>query len=73
MFDKLATIEQQYEDLLHRLGSTELQSDPAESRKQAKALSDIEPTVQRYREYKSVLRGIAETEELVAASDTDMR
>ncbi|MGE0450666.1 MAG: peptide chain release factor 1 [Vicinamibacterales bacterium] len=73
MFDKLATIEQQYEDLLHRLGSTELQSDPAEYRKQAKALSDIEPTVQRYREYKSVLRGIAETEELVAASDTDMR
>ncbi|MGE3520374.1 MAG: peptide chain release factor 1, partial [Vicinamibacterales bacterium] len=44
-----------------------------EYRKQAKALSDIEPTVQRYREYKSVLRGIAETEELVAASDTDMR
>lgn len=73
MFDKLAITEQQYEDLLQRLGSAELQSDPAEYRKQSKALSEIEPTVQRYREYKSVMNDIAQTEELVSAADADMR
>jgi peptide chain release factor 1 len=73
MFDKLTTIEQQYEELLHRLGSAELQSDPTEYRKQAKTLSDIEPTVERYREYKTVLHDIAQTEELAGAADPDMR
>jgi len=73
MFDKLAATEQQYEELTHRLGSAELQSDPAEYRKQAKALSEIEETVERYREYKAVLHDISETEGLVAAGDADMR
>ena len=34
MFDKLAATEHQYEELMHRLGSAELQSDQAEYRKQ---------------------------------------
>ena len=73
MFDKLAATEQQYEELMHRLGSPELQSDPAEYRKQAKALSEIEETVERYREYKTVAHDIEKTEGLVAAGDPDMR
>jgi len=73
MFDKLAATEQQYEELMHRLGSPELQSDPAEYRKQAKALSEIEETVERYREYKTVAHDIEQTEGLVAAGDPDMR
>jgi len=73
MFDKLAATEQQYEELMHRLGSAELQSDPAEYRKQAKALSDIEETVERYREYKAVMHDIEQTEGLVSAGDPDMR
>jgi peptide chain release factor 1 len=73
MFDKLTATERQYEDLLQRLGSTEVQSDPAEYRKHAKTLSEIEPLVERFREYKAVTRDIAQTEELVAGSDPDMR
>jgi len=73
MFDKLTSIERQYDDLLRQLGSPELQSEPAEYRKQAKALSDIEPLVERFREYKTVTRDIAQTEELAAAADPDMR
>lgn len=73
MFDKLAATEQQYEELMQRLGTAEIQADPAEYRKQAKTLSDIEPTVERYREYKAVERDIAGAEELVAAGDPDMR
>jgi len=73
MLDKLAATEQQYEELMQRLGSAELQSDPAEYRKQAKTLSEIELTVERYREYKSVVHDIAQTEELASAGDADMR
>src|SRR5262245_40922887 len=73
MFDKLAAVERRYDELLQRLGSGELQNDPTEYRKQSKALADIQPTVERFREYKSVVRNVAETEELMSAGDPDMR
>src|SRR6476469_3100812 len=73
MFDKLAALERRYDELLERLGTGELQGDPAEYRKQSKALAEIQPTVERFREYKSVVRNVAETEELMSAGDPDMR
>jgi len=73
MFDKLTATERQYEELLQLLGSSEIQSDQAEYRKHAKTLSEIEPLVERFREYKVVTRNIAQTEELAGASDADMR
>src|SRR5882672_1132028 len=73
MFDKLNAVEQRYEETLARLGTVELQSDPAEYRKQAKAASEMEPLVECFREYKVVARGLAETEELASAGDADMR
>src|SRR4026209_936069 len=73
MFDKLSTIEARYEELMHRLGTSEGQSDPAEYRKAAKALSDMEPLVQKYREYKTVDQDIAGSEELARGSDAEMR
>ena len=66
MFDKLAAEEQRYEQLMARLGTTEVQSDAAEYRKHAKALAEVEPLVQRFREYKSVVADIAGAEELMA-------
>ena len=73
MFDKLASEEQRYEQLMARLGTSEVQSDAAEYRKHAKALADVEPLVEKYREYKSVASEIAQAEEMVAGSDADMR
>src|SRR5215210_6191744 len=73
MFDKLAAIERRYDELLARLGSGALQSDPSEYRRQSKALSYLQPTVERFREYKAIVRNVAETEELMSAGDPDMR
>jgi peptide chain release factor 1 len=73
MFDKLSLEERRYEELMHLLGTSEVQSDPSEYRKHAKALADVEPLVQRFREYKAVLTDIAQTEELAAGGDPDMR
>ena len=73
MFDKLSTVELRYDELMHRLGTSEVQSDPAEYRKAAKALSDMEPLVQKYREYKTVVQDIEGSEELVRGSDAELR
>src|SRR5688572_15446823 len=73
MIDKLSTVEAQYVDLMTRLGTTEVQSDQAEYRKAAKALSELEPLVQQYREYKAVQKDIEDAEGIVAGADVDMR
>jgi peptide chain release factor 1 len=73
MFDKLATEEQRYEELMRLLGTSDVQGEPAEYRKHAKALAEVEPLIERFRAYKALVRDIAETEELVNAGDSDMR
>jgi peptide chain release factor 1 len=73
MFDKLSTVENQYTELMTRLGTAEVQSDPAEYRKAAKTLSELEPLVEKYREFKAVQKDIEGAEEMVRGSDADMR
>jgi peptide chain release factor 1 len=73
MFDKLVSEEARYEELTHLLGTSQVQSDSSEFRKHAKALAELEPLVARFREYRAIIRDIAQTEELAAAGDADMR
>jgi peptide chain release factor 1 len=73
MLDKLASVESQYEELVARLGSTEVQSDPAEYKKAAKKLAELEPLVDKAREYKGVLKDIEGSEEIVRAGDPEMQ
>ena len=73
MLDKLSAIEAQYEELAARLGTADVQSDPIEYQKAAKALADLEPLVRTYGEYKAVLKGIEGSEELGRSGDAEMR
>ena len=73
MFDKLSTVETRYDELMTRLGTVEVQSDAAEYKKAAKALAELEPLVQKYREYKAVEENLAGTIELARGSDAEMR
>jgi peptide chain release factor 1 len=73
MFDKLTTVEARYEELTNSLGTASVQNDPAEYRKQAKMLSELEPLVEKYREYKTVASELTQAEELAAAGDPEMR
>jgi peptide chain release factor 1 len=73
MFDKLASVESRYEELLTSIGTSAVQSDPAEYRKQAKTLSELEPLVEKFRVYKAVVEEIRQAQELVATGDADMR
>ena len=73
MFDKLEAVEGKYEELMASLGTTQVQTDVNEYRKQAKALAEIEPLVQAYREYKAVTQEITQAEELIKGGDPEMR
>jgi peptide chain release factor 1 len=73
MFDKLVAEEHRYEELSRLLSTAEVQADPNEMRKHAKALAELEPLVEKYREYKNVTSEIAQAEEMLAGSDPDMR
>ena len=73
MLDKLNSIEASYEELMTLLASPSVQSNAAEYRKHSKALSDIQPLVERFREYKAVVKEAAQAEELAKGGDADMR
>ena len=73
MFDKLLSVENKYDELMNKLGTAEVQADVGEYRRAAKTLSELEPLVQKFREYKSVEQDLKGAEELVNGNDPDMR
>jgi peptide chain release factor 1 len=74
MFERLDQIEARYEELTQALASPEIVHDSAKYQKTAKAHSEITPVVEKYREYKDLKRGIAESRALlVDETDADMR
>src|SRR5215470_11938089 len=74
MFERLDQIEQRYEELTQALASPEIMNDSAKYQKTAKAHSEIAPVVEKYREYKDLKRGIAESKAMLAdETDPDMR
>jgi len=74
MFERLDQIEARYEELTNALASPEIVNDSARYQKTAKAHSEITPVVEKYREYKDLTRGIAESKALIAEeTDADMR
>jgi len=73
MLDKLNSVEANYEELMALLASPSVQSDSNEYRKHAKALAEIQPLIERFREYKAVLGEIDQAHELITSSDSGMR
>jgi peptide chain release factor 1 len=74
MFERLDQIENKYDELTHALATPEVISDSARYQKTAKAHSELAPVVEKYREYKDLTRGIAESKAVIAEeSDPDMR
>jgi len=73
MLDKLTSIETRYNELSRLLADPGVQADAAEYRKHAKALSEIEPLVDRYREYKGVVAELGQARELASGADPEMR
>jgi peptide chain release factor 1 len=73
MFEKLNSVEARYNDLSTLLADSAVQADPAQYRTHAKALAEIEPLVEAFREYKLVISEINQAEELAKSGDAEMR
>ena len=71
MFDKLTDVEAQYERVMTEIADPAVQADTAKFRTSSKALSEMQPLVDAFREYKEVIAGITSSEELL--KDPDMR
>ena len=74
MFERLDQIESRYEELTSALASPEVIGDSSKYQKTAKAHSEITPVVEKYREYKELKKGIADSKAMLAdEKDPDMR
>jgi peptide chain release factor 1 len=73
MFERLDQIEARYEDLTQQLASPDIVNDSSKYQKTAKAHSEVAPIVEKYREFKDLTRGIADSKAmLVEEKDPEM-
>jgi peptide chain release factor 1 len=74
MFERLDQIEARYQELNEALSSPDIIGDSLKFQKAAKAHSEIAPMVEKYREYKDLTKGIAESKAMLAdEKDPEMR
>ena len=74
MFDKLGVLEDKFEDLHLRVSDPEIISDQSTWQKLMKEVSDLEPIVSKYREYKQTKEDIEAAKEILeTSSDEEFR
>ncbi len=71
--DKLRTIAARYDELAGLLADPAVQADPQTYRTHSKALAEIEPTVECFRELQQVERELADARELAAGGDAELQ
>ncbi len=71
IFDKLTALEAKYEQLMAEMGTPAVQADTAKFRSHSKTVSEHQPIVEAFRDYKDVLDQLKGAEELL--KDPDMR
>jgi peptide chain release factor 1 len=71
MFDKLASVEARYDQVMAEMADPAVQADTAKFRTHSKALAEMQPLVEHFREYKDTVAQITATEELL--KDPDVR
>lgn len=73
MFDRLDQMEARYEDLGQQLADPALVTDQKKYTETAKAHRDLEPVIEKFREYKNVKQGVAEAKTMLAEDDADIK
>jgi peptide chain release factor 1 len=73
MFDRLDQMEARYEDLGRQLSDPSIVSDQENYRKVSKQHRDMEPIVEKFREYRTLKNGIADAKAMLAETDADIR
>ena len=73
MFDKLRAVEERYEKLMTLVSDAAIQADATEYRTHTKALAELQPLVEKFREYKTVVEEVTQTRELSASNDVELK
>src|SRR3569623_168351 len=73
MIDRLDQLEALYEDLGRQLSEPALLSDQKKFQTIAKQHRDLEPTVEKFRDYRKIKDGIAEARLMLNDADPDIR
>jgi len=73
MFDRLDQIEARYEGLSQQLSDPTLVNDQKKFQAIAKQHRDMEPVVEKFREYRTIANGIADAKAMLSESDPDLR
>lgn len=73
MFERLGQIESRYEELGAQLATSEVINDHEKYQKTAKQHRDLEPLVDKYREYKQISQGIEDARAMLNETDADLR
>ena len=71
MFDKLQAIEERYDKLMTIISDPAVQADQQEYRTHTKAIAEIQPVVEKFKEYKGVVAEAAQAKELAGGADAD--
>ncbi len=71
MLDKLTAAESRYEQLMAEMADPAVQADTVKFRTHSKELSEMQPLIEHFREFRDVEADIAATEEMI--KDPDMR
>jgi peptide chain release factor 1 len=69
MFEKLASIEQRYDDLTHQLTDPEVLADTGRYTRAAKQHRELDEIVSKYREFRALDKGIRDARELIDSED----
>ena len=73
MFDKLDFIVDKYEELSHLVSDPEIIGNQPVWQKHVKEMSDMEPIVKKYTEYKKAKEAMAEAKEMLEIGDEELR
>jgi len=69
LYEKLDQIESRYEEMTTQLSSAEVLADSSRYQKLARTHADLSEMVEKYREWKEIEKGLADTRQMQAESD----
>src|ERR1700761_5215217 len=73
MFDRLEQLEQRYEELGQQLSDPAIVNDQENYRKVSKQHRDLEETVEKFRQYRTLKQGISDAKAMLLENDADMK
>lgn len=73
ILEKLQTLAERYQEVGHLLGDSEIISNQNKFRELSKEYAELEPVVQCFEQYQSVLDDISEAKSMLEESDPEMR